>query len=74
MTLKRRDNTKMAPLFSHFVDHLCDGMEIRKDYLKAIFYTTLLGKTELQLFFYLYGYAGTGKSTVGTLLSYLIGE
>lgn len=68
------DPEKKALFFSQFVDHLCDGMKDRKEYLKAIFYTILLGKTELQVFFYLYGYAGTGKSTVGTLLSYLIGE
>lgn len=64
----------VAPLFNSYIDHLCNGMEDRKEYLRAIFYTTLLSKTELQVLFYLYGYGESGKSTVGMLLFYFIGD
>jgi phage/plasmid-associated DNA primase len=40
-------------------------MPDRLEYLKAIFYSILLGKTELQVFFYFYGFVESGKSTVG---------
>ncbi len=49
-------------------------MPDRLEYLKAIFYSILLGKTELQVLFYFYGFGGSGKSTVGELLSYFIGD
>lgn len=33
-----------------------------------------LCRTDLQILFYVYGFAGTGKSTFGLLISYLVGE
>ena len=63
-----------APQFGKYLDSFCDGMEDRKEYLKSMCFSTLLSKTDLQVFFYFYDFGGSAKSTIGMVLEYIIGE
>ena len=66
-------NDKLKPkLFHELLD-----LQFEKDtqhYLKAFVWSVLNGDTEAQVFLYLYGPGGTGKSTLVNLLTMLVGE
>lgn len=63
-----------APQFEKYLDSFCDGMVDRKEYLKSMCFSTLLSKTDLQVFFYFYGFGGSGKSTIGLVLEHIMGQ
>ena len=63
-----------CPLFLKFLDEFCEGHEDRKNFIRAMFKLLILGRTEYQVFFYIEGPGGSGKSTLTNILSALVGS
>ena len=62
-----------TPNFDRFLDEFTLGHQDRKNFIRSFFYAVLFQKVELQVFMYLYGPGGSGKSTFGNIISAMVG-
>ena len=60
--------------FFEFLEGVTEGFEDRKEFLRSFLYATIHQRVDLQVFLYLYGKGGTGKSTLALIASALIGD
>lgn len=65
--------SRPIPLFLQFLDDITGGEEERKAFLRALFQLILIGELRYQVFFYLYGYGGTGKTLLTRIIEALVG-
>lgn len=69
------DKTEIdCPNFHQFIEDLCDGHEDRKKCIQVMLHCLLRSRTSFQVFFYLYGPGASGKSTLVSLATFLVGE
>jgi putative DNA primase/helicase len=63
-----------CPMFSDFLDDITEGDEEFRRFLRRVFGYCLTGRTDEQVFFFIIGPKGTGKSVLGNVLRELLGE
>ena len=63
-----------TPNFDKFLNETCSGMMDKMDLVRAILKLAIKPNPGLQKFFYFYGEAGTGKSTIGNILRAMVSE
>lgn len=65
---------KKCPNFHNFIKGCCDGNQNRIKFIQVMFNSLIRSKTQLQLFFYVYGPGASRKSTLVNMLVYMLGE
>lgn len=59
--------------FKEYLNSFCMGYQDRVEFIRSFFYAVLHQDTSLQVFLYLYGPGGSGKSTIANILAALVG-
>jgi phage/plasmid-associated DNA primase len=67
------DPSAECPKFLHFLNEISEGHEDRITFLRAVYHAIIYRRTDLQLFFHVRGRGGTGKSTLATIATALVG-
>ena len=62
------------PCFEAFIEDLSQGVEDKTRFLMAALKTVVVGQPDLQVFYFFYGLAGTGKSRLTALAHALVGD
>jgi Family of unknown function (DUF5906)/D5 N terminal like len=60
--------------FFKFLHEFCEGHEDRKSFVRAFLNCLIFSRVELQIFIYILGPGGTGKSTMALIASALVGK
>ena len=60
--------------FESFLNTSCEGLQDRKIFLKSFAWALIHRKTEFQIFVFVYGPGGTGKSTLANILTAMVGK
>ena len=64
---------KAIPKFETFLDDFTGGDQDKKKFVRATLNALLYSRVELQIFIYIYGKGGTGKSTLAIIAVALVG-
>ena len=64
----------VTPCFSSYLEHISEGVEEKKRFLRAVLNYVVRGHPGFQLFVFLYGPGGTGKTTFTLLANALVGD
>ena len=63
-----------TPCFSSYLEHISEGVDAKRRFLRSVLNLVVRGHPGLQLFVFLYGPGGTGKTTFTLLANALVGD